>query len=190
MKVRDAKNSIYNGLCAMEWYRYLRAMWIVCGELADLYGDRAGDLDRTVITATLGLVRSVAVAEDVSEESFRLARDLGARWGRIIDVGEDNVFPGQWNMWMVYGMLSSEIAGDCDPHFAADRVNNALTGRFMERPHTDGQNIRLVKRAAEIDDGSPMGLLLARIQRIVAGVARMPDTIKDPAAVREQLSLR
>ena len=190
MKVRDVRKSIYDGLCAMEWYRYLRAMWMICGELADLYSDRAGDLDQPVITATLGLIRSVAVSENVSEESSRLARDLDTRWQQIIDDGEDKVFPGQWNMWMVYGMLASEIAGGCHPHFAAERVNHALTKRFMERPRTDGQNIRLVKPAEEIDDGSPMGLLLARVQGVVAGVARMPDAIKDPAVAREQLSLR
>jgi hypothetical protein len=35
MRVCDAQDSVYNGLCGMEWYRYLRAMWMIGGYFHD-----------------------------------------------------------------------------------------------------------------------------------------------------------
>jgi hypothetical protein len=68
-------------------------------------------------------------------------------------------------------MLTSEITGECEQHFAAERVNLALTKRFREKVHPDGRpNIRRDDPAEEIDDESPMAQLLSRVQRIVDGV--------------------
>jgi hypothetical protein len=188
VKVRETENSIYNGLGTMEWYRYLRAMWMVGSELLDLYNDRISDLDRPLIMATLDLIRSVAKSENVSADSSQKAVDLDAEWEWVIDENEDKVSAGQWNMWMVFGMLVTEITGDGEPHSAAERVNLALTKRFREKPRSDGRpNIRRVDPAEEISDESPMAQLLSRVQRIVSGVPQLPGTVRDPAAARDQL---
>jgi len=188
MRVCDAQNSVYNGLCGMEWYRYLRAMWMIGGELLQIYDDRISDPERSLIMATLDLVRSVAESENVPTESSGRARDLDTEWERVIDEADGKVTSGQWNMQMVFGMLASEVAGDVPPHFAAERVNLALTKRFRERLRTDGRpNIRVLDPVEEIDDESPMALTLGRARRIVTGAARVPTAMRDPAAVRDQV---
>ena len=187
MRVYDVENSIYDGLRGMEWYRYLRAMWIIGGDLRQLFDDRTVEPERSMIAETLDLVRSVAESENVPAGSARLAADLAARWEQVIDEDGDWVYPGHFNMWMVFGMLATEVAGG-KPYFGAERVYLALTKRFRENPNPDGRRrLRVVDPNEEVADDSPMAQALGRAQRIVDGVARIPDSVKDPVAVRDQI---
>jgi hypothetical protein len=190
LRVRDAEVSIYDGLCAMERFRYMRAMWIIGGELRDLYGEDSGERDRSLIADTLEVIRSVSMSENISLESSRRASSLAAKWGELVDEREDQIFPGQWNAWLVFGMLMSEIAGDSKPHLAAGRVNSALTKRFSEGRRTGRRGEgRIVGPAEEIADESPMAQVLSRVSRVVVGVAGTPESDRDPIAIRGQLAL-
>ena len=187
MRVFDVENSIYDRLSVMEWYRYLRAMWIIGGDLLQLYDDRAGESERSMIAETLDLIRSVAESENVPPDSARLAEDLAARWERIIDEDGGRLYPGHWNMWMIFGMLATEVAGG-KQYFGAERLYLALTKRFRENPNPDGRRrVRVVDPNEEIADDSPMAQALGRALRIIDGVARVPDSVKDPVAVRDQI---
>lgn len=181
MRVMDTELSIYEGLRELDWYRYLRAMWIICRDVQDIYRDRIKDSELLLIEATFDLIRVIALSEEVSPSAARRAMDLGAQWMRKIDYEVDDVFAGHWNMWMVFGMLASEIEGESEQYLASERITLALTKRFRE----GGPRVRFVDPAEEIDDESPMALHLRHAQRVVTGVAQVSDAVKDPAAVKD-----
>lgn len=188
MRVYDAQFAVYDGLCALEQYRYLRAMWMIGRELRGIYEDRTVGPERSLIEATLDLVRAAAVCENVPAELVKQARGLDAEWERLIDDPGDTVLSGQWNMWMVFGMLACEISGGCDTHLAAERVPLALTRGYREQPGPGRRRrARAVDFAEEIGDDSPMALALTRAQLIITAVVQMSAAVRDPAAVREEL---
>jgi hypothetical protein len=186
VRVGDAENSIYRGLYALDWFSYLRAMWVISGELEALYEDRMGDTERSLTASTLDVVSAAAAGENVTAEIVQRAQVLADAWEKITTERENEVRAGQWNMWMVLGILMAELAGTCEKHFAAGRVNLAATERFREDMYRAGP--RYFSTDEEIDDASPMARMLKRIQCIVTGVANMPEAMPDPAAVRARLA--
>jgi hypothetical protein len=61
VRVFDVKNSVYEGLHAMDWRRYLCAMWILCGELRALNEGWLEDGERSLMASTLEVVRDVVI---------------------------------------------------------------------------------------------------------------------------------
>src|SRR5262249_38592003 len=116
MRVWDASNAIYDGLRELAWARYLRAMWIICGELQALYEDRLSGPERVLIEGTLGLVRQVAIMGEVTPEREQQAEGLHARWEALMSQREGGVKAGHWNTWVVFGELCGEIAGAYDQY--------------------------------------------------------------------------
>jgi hypothetical protein len=188
VRVRDVEKSIYDDLRAMEWFRYMRAMWMIGAEIQGLYEEGAAEQEQSLIAETLEVIRSVSVSEDISLESFQKASDLDDRWERMIDEG--SALPGRWNAWMVFGMLMSEIAGHGNPHLGAERVYLALTMCFKEGRRTGGRKEgRISGPAEEIDEESSMAHVLTHVSRIVVGVPGIPESVRDPMVIREQLAL-
>lgn len=190
MRVEDAADSIYEGLRAMDWRRYLCAMWIVCGELRTVYDDRWSAAERSLMTSTLQVVREAVMAGRVPDEVSGQAADLSERWQVFTSEHEDEVMPGQWNAWMVFRDLAAEVAGSSWRYEAAERVDLAATDRWRESftrpgPIRDDPD-------EEADDASPMARMLSLLQRVVKGVAGVPEELMrregwDPVNLQNRL---
>ena len=185
MRIWVVENAVYDELRAMEWYRYLCAMWMIGGELLQIYDDRMDDSERHAVVATIDLMYACAKSVKVSAESSEAGRELGVEWDRIIDEGENSALPSQLAMWLVFCMLAAEISGESPRNSAVEQVNSALTERFREKPRVDGRrNIQVIDPAEEIDDDSPMAILMRRVQRIVDEVPKVPGSVRDPLEVK------
>ena len=68
--------AVYAGLRSLEWNRYLRAMWIICGELQSLYAAQLADYDRSLEGEALDLVRQVALLEGLPADGAENAAAL------------------------------------------------------------------------------------------------------------------
>lgn len=193
MRVWDTENAIYDGLRALEWYRYLSAMWIISGELRDLYADRLTESERSLVSDSLAAIRAAVLEHEVTEGTASSASALALAWEPMIP---DQTVPhdqmgalssGHWNARVVLADLMGELAGTCDRYAGAERVDNAVGMRFDEKPRPDGRPIRR-RPDEEIDDASPKARMLSRIEAIVTGVARLPDDDeRDPARLRARL---
>lgn len=188
IRVEDVADSIYKGLRALDWRRYLCAMWIVCGELRTVYDDRWPDAERSLMASTLEMVREVVMAGRATAEVSNRAADLSGRWQVMTDQDEDKVMPGQWNTWVVFRDLAAEVAGTGERYEATERVDLAATDRWRESwegPIYDDPD-------EEVDDSSPMARVVTLLDRAVTGVAGMPESGMreegwDPASVRARL---
>lgn len=170
MRVWDTKNAIYGGLRALEWYRYLSAMWIICGELQDLYADRLTGPEPSLLSDSLAAVRAAVREHKVTDSTAASASMLALAWEPMIT--DHDVSPGHWNARLVIAHLAGEVAGTCRRYVAAERVGNAATMRFEEKPRPDGRPIRH-RPDEQIDDASPKAEMLSRIQAIVTGLAQL-----------------
>jgi hypothetical protein len=193
MMVRDTEAAIYDGLRALEWYRYLSAMWIIGGELRDLYEDRLAEPERSLLADSLATVRAAVLEHEVTQSMASAASALNLRWEQIIPdqsvpPGQgERLSPGHWNMRVVLADLTGEIAGTCRRYAAAERVHHAARMRFEEEPPPNGRRFRH-RPDEEIDDSSPKAQMLRRIEAIVTGVARLGDNDeRDPAQLRAHL---
>ena len=193
VRTRDAENAIYDGLRALEWYRYLAAMWIICGELRDLYADRLTESERSLLADSLAAVRIAVLDHQVSDSAASDATALNVAWEQLIPdqtVPPDQLGalrPGHWNMRVVLADLVGEIAGTCRRYQATERIHHAAGMRFEEKPRPGGRPIRR-RPDEQIDDASPRARMLSRIQAIVTGAAQLPgDDERDPARLRARL---
>jgi hypothetical protein len=182
VRVWDAENAIYEGLRSLSRRRYLFAMWILCGELRALYSDSLTDAERTLMMSTLDLVQEMAAAGYASTRA--VAEDLVAGWQELITVRQDEVLPGRSNAWVTFQDLAAELAGTSQSYDATERLTLAATDRWRD-PYRRGP-IR-VDPDEEVEDASPMAITLAMFQRVVAGAARLPETVQDPADARSRI---
>lgn len=186
MRVWDTEESVYNGLRALDWRRYLCAMWILCGELRTLYEGWLEDAERSLMASTLELVRDGVIVGEVTADMARTAAKLSARWQAWLaerSCGLPFVDSGQWNAWVVFADLTAEVAGTCKRYEATERLDNAATERWRE---IQGR-ARFIDPDEEIDDASPMAQTLSLFQHVVAGVGQMPESRWDPVEVRARL---
>jgi hypothetical protein len=79
VNVWDAGQAVYDGLRSLEWDRYLRSMWIICGELQEIYSERLSRFDRSLEQETLDLVRLVALGQEAPDVGVEAER-LHGRW--------------------------------------------------------------------------------------------------------------
>jgi hypothetical protein len=188
MRVQDATDAVYNGLRTLDLRRYLCAIWIVCGGLRAIYADRLSAAEGALMTSTLDAVRDVAIQGNVAPGTARRTADLSAQWAAMASEGPTGVKPGQWNTWLVFRDLASEIAGTSERYAAAERVDLAATDRWREGhpgPLRDDPD-------EEVDELSPMARSLAFLLRAVGGVAELPETGMvevgwDPLLVQEMI---
>lgn len=186
MRVSDIEDSVYDGLRALDWRRYLCAMWILCGELRALYEGWLEDAERSLMASTLEIVRDVVIMGEVTTDMARAAAKLSARWQAWRAErpgGLPWVTPGQWNAWVVFADLTAEVAGTRKRYEATERLDNAATERWRE---FQGR-ARFIDPDEEIDDASPMAQTLSLFQRVVAGVGHMPESEWDPVRVQAGL---
>lgn len=183
VRAREVENSIYEGLRGLEWYCYLRSMWLICGEMRELYSARMPSSESNLVTSTLDLVREVAISEEVSPGAIQESAALKEGWIRLMDDEESNfgVYPGHWNMRIIFRNLAFEIGDNTQRYFACGRVFLALSGRFREGKKRD---LSVDPDEEEIDDESPLAQQLVRIQRIVEKIVPISDFVKDPAVAR------
>jgi hypothetical protein len=86
MRVMDAQNGIRDALNSMDWYRYLFAMGMICGEFQAGYNSRPRSADHVecdddaMMDAVLAATFGVASAGTVSPEAAREAAELWRRW--------------------------------------------------------------------------------------------------------------
>jgi hypothetical protein len=186
MRVSDVEDSVYEGLHAMGWRRYLCAMWILCGELQTLYEGWLEDAERSLMASTLEMVRDVVIVGEVTTETSRAAADLSGRWQAWRaerPSGLPWVNPGQWNAWTVFAELTGEVAGTCKRYLATEWLDSAATERWRE---LQGR-ARFLDPDEEIDDASPMAQTLSLFERVVTGIGRMPESEWDPVKVQTRL---
>jgi hypothetical protein len=184
VRVWDAENSIYDGLRALPKRSYLCAMWILCGELRSLFGDRLSDSERSLMTSTLDTVREVVITDEAAPGIASGAAELAVRWEGLIIERENEVLPGQWNAWVTFENLSAELAGTLGQYEATERLTLAATDRWRE-PYRG--KARRIDPDEEVEDTSPMARTLATFQRVVTGIAQMPESQWDPEVVRAQV---
>lgn len=187
-RVDDAAGAVYEGLRALEVRRYLCAMWIVCGELRAVYEDRLSARESVLMASTLQVVRDVVIRGEATADAARDAAGLSRQWGVMTSEREAGVMPGQWNAWMVFRDLASEITLSVPRYESAERVDLAATDRWRE--HLPGSLAD--DPDEEVDDSSPMARTLAFLTRAIAGVAglseaRLREAGWDPALVQEEI---
>jgi hypothetical protein len=181
MRVSDSDSTIYDGLRALDWTRYLRAMWIICGELRVLYQDRLSEREHSLMDETLGLVRQVAMTGVVTGVRSQQAVRLRTQWETLMSQREGTVKAGQWNTWVAFGELCGEIAGSYDRYASCEMLYIAATDRWREKVRPDGRPIPMTGDE-EVADDSPMAQMLRRLSRVVSEVGNSNDT--DPAEIR------
>jgi hypothetical protein len=181
--VRAAElRSINRGLRAMEWQRYLSAMWIICGELQDGFSDELGKADSPLIVSTRELIREVVLGRANYAGD---ASALYASWEQQC-AHEDEVSHGLATFWALCRDLVSEVIGDTGKHYASSWIGNAV----RERWRTPEERIRVEfpvwDPAEEIDDASPLGKFIELLQRIVTSAALYSGDL-DPVLMREEI---
>jgi hypothetical protein len=185
MRVRDAEDSIYEGLQGLAWRPYLAAMWILCGELQTLYADEFGNVERSLVTPTMDVVREVATVGE-SAELTRRAAELAGAWGDVRTGLEDEASPGRMNAWSTFEGLVQEIAGLTQRYDGAEWVTNAVTDRWREEIQNSPGPV-LVDPDEEVAEASPTANELTLFQRIVAEVARAQEGDWEPRRLRAQI---
>lgn len=193
MRVQDAEDAIYDGLRALEWFRYLSAMWIISGEIWELYAERLTGPERSLLADSLAAIRAAALEREVTEGMASAASTLASAWEAMIPAQTappehmGTLAPGHWNARVVLADLMGEIAGTCDRYAGAERVDNAATMRFDEESRSGNHPVRR-RPGGEIDDASPKAQMLSRIEAVVTGMARLPDDDdRDPLQLRARL---
>lgn len=190
MIVEDVANSVYTGLRALDRRRYLCAMWILCGELRELYADYLTDADRSLMASTLDVVREITMAGEKTADAAQKMAGLYQKWIlMVIDESREAAEVEHWNTRVVFRDLTFESTEDGRnfPYDAAERVDLAVTDRW-DLPgsgYVEGPDV-------EIDDYHPMARTLNLFNRVVTGVTEMTETEMweagwDPLKIRQQL---
>jgi hypothetical protein len=189
MRVYYAADAVYLGLRSLDARRYLCAMWIVCGALRSVYEDRLSAGESALMASTLRVVRDVVIRGEATADAVAGAARLSEQWYEMTSEREAEVMPGQWNTWVVFRDLASEITGAGPRYESAERVDLAATDCWRE--HLPGPLLDDVDE--EADDSSPMALTLAFLELAVAGTAGLPEERLremgwDPVLVQAEIS--
>jgi hypothetical protein len=182
MRVWDKEDLIYDGLRALNWRRYLAAMWILCDDLRSFFADKHIDVEDRLMASTLELVREVVI-NGYPEQSVTKAAKLAATWADIYTERQDEVLGEVLNAWATFEGLCQEIAGKTGLYYASDWVTKAATQRWRI---PTGRS-RYVDRNEEIDDDSPMAQTLTLFEHIVTKIAVWQGTEWDPVNIRSQI---
>jgi hypothetical protein len=185
MRVKDAEDSIYDGLRELAWRPYLAAMWILCGELQTLYADEFSDAEQSLIAPTMDVVREVATAGE-SAELTRQAAELAEAWGDVRTEREDEASPGLVNVWATFEALVQEVAGISRRFDGAEWVTNAVIEQWREA-NQHNQGPVWLNPNEEVADASLTANTLALFQRVVAEVARAQEGDWEPRQLRAQI---
>jgi hypothetical protein len=164
MMVWEARNAVYEGLLALSWLRYMRAMWILGGELVSLYAGQLTGSEQSLASATLDVVRDVDVAGHLMGHEEQDAAALAVRWGQVIAEGEQRAPGGLLNVWMTFEGMAAEIAGSSAQFYAADWVMAAAVRRWRD---PNDLRRRRVNPGEETADDSPLAHTLTTFAQIV-----------------------
>lgn len=180
-----AKMSVYDGLRALPWERYLVAMWLISREVRAPYESRLSDSERALMNSTLNTVRRFV--EEGSEIPVVVsARDLAADWSGLLERRGESVMPGQWNLWSTFMDLAAELGGGAARYSAAERVGLAATEIWREPYQGRARRINIDE---EIDDASPMAQTLAKLNRVVNYIRDAPQLEASLDSVKSQIML-
>jgi hypothetical protein len=186
VKVWDARKAVYDGLGALEWHRYLRAMWIISGQLQDLYSQRLSRYDRSLEGETLDLVRRVALMGE-SPDADVIAAGLHGRWKELLSSHGEYMGAGERNTWLVLRSLAGEISDSRRHYGAREWVNTAATRIWMEQERPLGLPMWINNPNQEAGADDPIMLTLSRLKHIIDEVA-MADEL-DPAELKQRILL-
>jgi hypothetical protein len=168
MRVGDAEESIYQGLRALPWLRYLRAMLDLCELLQAQYLDRLTTVEISLMSTTLRMVRSVVESGDPASDAAT-GSELQAQWAVLVDDEDSGVLPGQWNTRCTFQALASEVAGTVSRYSGAERLLLAATERWRE-PYPG--RARRIDPDEAVPDSTPLAQVLAAFERIVNTAVR------------------
>jgi hypothetical protein len=189
MRVRDAENGIRDVLSSMDWYHYLCAMWMICGEFQAGYNSRPRSADHVecdddaMMDAVLTMTRSVVSAGTVSPEAAREAGELWRRWQALIQRNDPDIMDlAQWRLWLIFADLMGEIAGSRRNYGARAKMNATIRDLWKDDAGPQPGAVWVNNPNEEIADGSARARALARVQRIVGVVATAGEL--DPVAIK------
>jgi hypothetical protein len=175
MRVSDVEGGIHDALSSMDWYRYLFAMGMICGEFQAGYNSRPRSADHVecdddaMMDAVLAATRGVASAGTVSPEAAREAGELWRRWQALIGRNDPDIMDlAQWRLWLIFTDLIGEIAGSRRHYFARGSMNMTMRDLWKEEKAGPQPGVEWVNNPnEEIADDSARARALARVQRIV-----------------------
>jgi hypothetical protein len=179
----DATDSIYRGLRSLPRQPYLVTMWILAGELRDLYAPWGNDEVTSLMAATMDLVREAAISgESAGVASRGLA--LGHAWAPVIAAKDaERGAAALLNAWATFEGLAQEIGGLSGRYDGANWATLAVADRWRDWDEP-GPIVMSRVRAEEVDPSSPMGQTLAWSRRLVREVACHTGPERDPARIR------
>ncbi len=180
----DAKCSIYSGLRSLPWQPYLVAMWILGGELRDMYAPWTNDEVTALMASTLDLVREAAIAGEPAAVVTR-GLELADAWARVIEVkdGAPGAPGALLNAWATFEGLAQEIGGLSGRYDGANWATLAVGDRWRDWDDP-GPIVMSRVNAEEVVASSPMGQTLAWCRRLVWGVAGYAGPERDPVRIR------
>lgn len=188
LRIYDAERAIYRGLGDLEWRSYLRAMWVICSDLQDVYADTLRLFDLSRDQKTLEVVRRVAIDGAIDPEIMESSSVLYGGWESVIDdrEGSGHVGAGEIHLWLSLADLSGEISGRRKKYKGREWINTAIT-QFWEDGGTPNAPVWINNPEEEIGGETPLGQIMDRVLRLI-GAAEISNEV-DPALMRRQHSI-
>jgi hypothetical protein len=180
VRISNMEASIRRGLRAMEWRRYMAAMWIICGELQSAFADELGGADLLLIMSTRELVRNVA--RGVVNDGDEGASELAGAWLECC-AHEDQVSKGLACFWAVCQYLVGEVTGEIGKNRGTAWLFNVVRDRWRTPEEKMRNAFPIYDPKEEIDDSSPLGKFLNLLQTIVASATDYSGDL-DPVLMR------
>ena len=194
MKTWDVEEAIFDGLRALDWYRYLFAMHLICGEFQQQCrvpphdeGTVPGKDDDSMMDHVLEVVGQVAASGTVSPEASDRAAGLWREWETLKERRDPaRLDTGRWRAWVVFTALIAEVAGSRRKFIAAEYVDSSIRDLWEDLSGPQPTARWINNPNEEAADDSEWARALTRVEGIVRGVAAAADL--DPAKFREQLA--
>ena len=176
---------IYLRLMAKPRRTYLVAMWILCGDLRELYAPWTSAGEEPLMASTIDLVRDVAIGGETGETATR-ALDLAEAWEAFRRAHWAEAPGGLVNTWTTFAGLAAEIGGLAGEGAGAQWVINAAEARWRDwsRP---GSILVNTEHAEELIEYSPLGQTFEVFYRVVTRVSRLVSPEWDPVRIRAEL---
>jgi hypothetical protein len=181
--VGKARYWIYVSLMAKPRRVYLVAMWIVCGELRELYAPWIVADGEALMSSTMDLVRDVVIDGETGQTARR-GVDLAEAWEAFTAAHEDEApCGGLLNAWGTFAGLAEEIGGLAGAGAGAQWFLSAAEERWRDwnRP---GPILVSREHAEELTESSPMGQTFDVLYRVVARVSGLAGPEWDPVRIR------
>jgi hypothetical protein len=159
-------------------------MWIICGELQDGLSDELGETDSSLIASTRELIRDVSRGRGNYADN---ASSLFAAWDQqCTHIDTDEVPHGLAALWTLCQELIGEVTGDSGKNVASGWIMNVVTERWRTPEERMRVEFPVYDPNEEIDDASPLGQYIKRLQWIVASAASYSGDL-DPVLMREKI---